>query len=46
MMIVITENIKNETVTVGIRAKGFRQKEKVKSEVGGNGIVRLIFMDM
>ena len=36
-MIVIKMKVqKTGTVTVGIKAKGYGQKEKVKSEVGGN----------
>ena len=40
-MIVKMKNFKTRTITVGIRAKGYRQKEKVKWEVGGKRIIRL-----
>ena len=42
MIVIGMEVYKTGTVTVGIRANVYRQKENVKSEVGGNGIVRLI----
>ena len=45
-MIVIKRKFLTGTVTVGVRAKVCRKKEKVKSEVGDNGIVRLIRTDM
>ena len=41
MMIVITENIKTETVAVGIRAKVIGRRRRLSRRLRGNRIVRL-----